>query len=263
MSQRARRDLEAERRAWTDLIHDPHEHPAGSGDGIVHLPSGLDDPEHLVADRVAIAAMEVTQLAVGRRVEVESLDPKPDLIRPQLRDGCPAGLPTGATRRSVRAPDGARRGADGTPTRAETRLTVRLLLDGKTCGVASWMPRILLYRPGNGIGGVKDGERDSDPHEIGFGTSASPDGAAWAPSSRISIGSVSWSNLTGPRFPGWRSVSPSRTGGPRSGSGPTASRTSASCGRCWATSSTSRSTTTWCVTSKSEPPCRCCCHRRC
>ncbi len=61
--------------------------PPEPGLGVLHLAAGGDDVEHRGADRVAVAVVGALELAERRGVEVEPLDPDPDLVGPQLAAG--------------------------------------------------------------------------------------------------------------------------------------------------------------------------------
>ena len=68
-----------------DLLDGPDQHPPGAGDRVLHLAAGGDDLEHLTAYGVAVVAMLALHLAERRGVEVQGLDPDPDLTWPWIR----------------------------------------------------------------------------------------------------------------------------------------------------------------------------------
>ena len=101
-------DGQAERRLRADLLDGADEHAAGAGLGVLHLAAGGDDLEHLGADpRRPSPRVLALELAVRRGVEVEPLDPDPDLVGPQLAAGVEPlgglGQPHGVVQHPVQA----------------------------------------------------------------------------------------------------------------------------------------------------------------
>jgi hypothetical protein len=76
--------------AGAGVVDDADQHAAGAGDRIVHLAPRRDDPQHLGADGVAVAAVRLPELAEARGVQVETLDADPDLVLAQRRVGVQA-----------------------------------------------------------------------------------------------------------------------------------------------------------------------------
>src|SRR5690348_190406 len=77
--------LQAQGGFWAGLFYRAGEHAAGVGDGVLHLAAGGDDVEDGGADLVRVVAVGLAELAVGGGVEVEAVDPDPDLV------GCDGG----------------------------------------------------------------------------------------------------------------------------------------------------------------------------
>ena len=80
-------DPQPQRRLRADLVDDADQHAAGAGDRVLHLAAGGHDLEHLAAHGVAVTAVLGRQLAERRGVEVEPLDPDPDLVGADLGAG--------------------------------------------------------------------------------------------------------------------------------------------------------------------------------
>jgi hypothetical protein len=72
--------VQPERRVGADRLDGADEHAAGAGDRIVHLPPFGNDPDHLGADGVAVAAVSVVEVAETGRVQVEALHRHPCLV---------------------------------------------------------------------------------------------------------------------------------------------------------------------------------------
>ncbi len=86
-----RRDMvahgEAERGPLPHLLDGADQHPARSGDGVVHLAAAADDLEHLGADGGTVATVLLLELAEGSRVEVEALHADAHLVVEDLPGG--------------------------------------------------------------------------------------------------------------------------------------------------------------------------------
>src|SRR5262249_5485666 len=80
-----------------DLGDAADQHPARSGDGVLHLAARLDDLHHLLAD-VAPGRLE---LAERRGVDVEVIDVDRELVGPQRRA---RGAPSRLLREDPRSP---------------------------------------------------------------------------------------------------------------------------------------------------------------
>ena len=81
-------DRQPERRLRADLLDGADQHAAGAGDRVLHLAAACATMSSTSArTAVAVAVVLALELAEGRRVEVEPLDPDPHLVGPQLAAG--------------------------------------------------------------------------------------------------------------------------------------------------------------------------------
>jgi hypothetical protein len=76
----------AARESLPDLVDGADEHPAGAGDGVLHLPALADDGEDLRPDLLDVSSRLLLELREARGIDVQVLDVDEDLVVLDLRE---------------------------------------------------------------------------------------------------------------------------------------------------------------------------------